>query len=85
MAEMKNRIEEKLRNALDPTLLEVVNDSCNHKGHSGDDGSGESHFIVSISSDKFSGISKVKCQRMIYDILKEEMQLIHSLSIVLKT
>ena len=45
-------IEERLRAALAPTRLAVINDSARHQGHAGDDGSGESHFTVEIEADK---------------------------------
>ncbi len=83
MTKMKERIEEKLRDALDPTLLEVVNDSARHKGHAGDDGSGESHFIIAISSGSFAGCSRIECQRMVHNALECELTLIHSVSIII--
>ena len=43
-------IAERLRAALVPTRLEVTNDSDRHRGHSGHDGGGESHFTVTIES-----------------------------------
>ena len=39
-----------LTSAFTPNRLAVVNDSASHSGHSGDDGSGESHFTVEIES-----------------------------------
>ena len=35
-------IEQRLRDALAPTRLAVINDSEKHRGHAGHDGSGES-------------------------------------------
>jgi len=48
-----------------PTRLEVTNDSARHHGHSGDDGSGESHFTVRIESAAFAGVSRLQRQRMV--------------------
>ena len=48
-----------------PTKLEVINDSASHHGHSGDDGSGESHFTVVIESAAFAGKSRLERQRMV--------------------
>ena len=48
-----------------PSQLAVINDSAHHHGHSGDDGSGESHFSVSISSAAFTGVSRLQRQRMV--------------------
>ena len=51
--------------AFAPTYLAVINDSASHNGHSGDDGSGESHFTVQIESAVFAGVSRVMRQRMV--------------------
>lgn len=48
-----------------PVRLKVSNDSAQHHGHAGDDGSGESHFSVAIESDAFTGKSRLERQRMI--------------------
>ncbi|MFQ3666016.1 MAG: BolA family protein [Sphingomonadaceae bacterium] len=58
-------IEKRLREALAPTRLEVVNDSAKHRGHAGDDGSGESHFSVLVESPAFAGMSRVARQRAV--------------------
>lgn len=59
-----------------------MNDSLRHSGHMGDDGSGESHFRVTVVSSVFTGMSRVQRQRMVYDLLSDEMQGgIHALSI----
>ena len=75
-------IEKRLREALAPIRLEVVNDSASHRGHAGDDGSGESHFTVEIEALTFAGMSRLDRQRAINsalgDLLKER---IHALAI----
>ena len=81
MASMQNQIEAKLTEGLEPTQLEVVNKSHLHQGHMGDDGSGESHFHIRISSPVFLNQSKVARERMIYKALSVEMKQIHALSI----
>ena len=50
-------IDKRLRAALAPTRLAVINDSARHRGHAGDDGSGESHFTVEIVSPAFAGMT----------------------------
>ena len=54
-----------LTSAFAPSRLAVVNDSASHSGHSGDDGSGESHFTVEIESAAFAGVSRLQRQRMV--------------------
>ena len=48
-----------------PSRLEVINDSAKHHGHTGDDGSGESHFTVVIESVAFAGKSRLDRQRLV--------------------
>lgn len=62
---IQREMENLLTEAFSPTRLEVVNDSASHRGHSGDDGSGESHFTVLIESAAFADKSRVERQRMV--------------------
>ena len=62
---LAQEIEQLLTAAFAPTRLAVINDSASHHGHSGDDGSGESHFTVEIESRVFAGLSRLERQRMI--------------------
>jgi BolA protein len=54
-----------LEAAFEPSRLSVINDSARHHGHSGDDGSGESHFAIEIESALFTGVSRLTRQRMV--------------------
>ncbi len=75
-------IEALLRSALAPSALIVTNDSANHHGHSGDDGSGESHFTVEIEAAAFAGISRLERQRMVNRALGDlPGQRVHALAI----
>lgn len=51
--------------AFAPSRLAVINDSARHSGHSGDDGSGESHFTIEIEAAAFAGIGRLERQRMV--------------------
>ena len=62
---VQREIETLLQHAFLPTRLDVINDSTHHSGHSGDDGSGESHFTVVIESAAFDGKSRLERQRMV--------------------
>ena len=62
---LANEMEQLLTAAFSPTRLAVINDSARHHGHSGDDGSGESHFTVEIESAAFTGLSRLERQRMV--------------------
>jgi BolA protein len=68
--------------AFAPTYLAVINDSAKHHGHSGDDGSGESHFTVAIESAAFAGVSRVMRQRMVNKALGDiPGERVHALAI----
>ena len=75
-------IDQRLRAALAPTSLAVINDSAKHHGHAGDDGSGESHFTVEIEAPSFAGMSRLDRQRAVNaalgDLMKER---VHALAI----
>ena len=75
-------IAERLQSALAPSHLDVSNDSAQHAGHMGDDGSGESHFSVTIESAAFAGKSRVAQQRMVNAALADLLATrIHALAI----
>lgn len=79
---MEETIRRKLAESLNPSVLEVINESHLHAGHAGDDGSGETHFRVKVVSAAFSGMTRVEMQRLVYKILEMEMRIgIHALSI----
>jgi BolA protein len=75
-------IETLLKSAFAPTRLAVINDSASHSGHSGDDGSGESHFTIEIESAEFSGVNRLQRQRMVNAALGDiPGQRVHALAI----
>jgi len=79
-------IKNKLEHALQPSLLEVIDESHHHVGHVGSRAEGESHFRVKISSEKLKSLTKVKQHQNIYKILAEDMdnnnpKAIHALAI----
>ena len=54
-----------LTEAFAPSRLEIINDSAHHAGHSGDDGSGESHFTVVIEAEAFASMNRLARQRAV--------------------
>jgi BolA family transcriptional regulator, general stress-responsive regulator len=77
-----DQITARLTDALQPTALEVVNDSARHRGHMGDDGTGESHFSVTVESPAFAGLSRVARQRLVNQALADLLRdRIHALAI----
>ena len=77
-AEMLRR----LNSSLQPTRIELVDDSEQHRGHGGYNPAGESHFSLRIESAAFAGKNRVQRQRMVYAALGDLMdQRVHALSI----
>lgn len=75
-------IAARLTTALAPSQLEVINDSHHHAGHTGDDGTGESHFTVVVESDRFVGLNRVARQRLVNQALADLLSSrIHALAI----
>ncbi len=71
---MKEKIYKKLAENLNPESLEVKNNSYLHKGHLGDDGSMETHFVVIIKSVELSGLGRLKAHQKVNQILKDEFE-----------
>lgn len=75
-------ITARLTAALTPTQLDVINDSAQHRGHMGDDGTGESHFTVVVESASFAGLNRVARQRLVNQALADLLRdKIHALAI----
>jgi len=66
---MAQEMEARLKETFSPTRLEVINDSAQHSGHSGDDGSGESHFTIVIEAPRFGDMNRLARQRAVIDAL----------------
>lgn len=75
-------MERLLTAAFAPTRLAVINDSASHHGHSGDDGSGESHFTIEIEAEAFAQLSRLERQRLVNRALGDiPGQRVHALAI----
>jgi BolA family transcriptional regulator, general stress-responsive regulator len=74
------RLRTALEKALQPSLLEIRDDSAKHAGHAGAREGG--HFHVTIVAAAFQGTTQVQRHRMIYAAAAELMgHGIHALSI----
>jgi BolA protein len=72
----------RLNSALEPTSIELIDDSEQHRGHGGYNPAGESHFSLRIESPAFAGKNRVERQRLIYAALGDLMrERVHALSI----
>lgn len=66
-------ITQKLQDGLSPHELEVVDDSESHRGHSGFQEGGESHFNVRVRSAAFVGKSRIARHRAVHAALGPEL------------
>ena len=76
-------LAQRLQERLQPQTLEVLDESAQHAGHSGSNGTDEgTHFRVRIASSQFNGIARVAKHRLVYDALHEFIdQGLHALAI----
>lgn len=82
-AERKILIETKLKLALHPSRLTIIDESYAHVGHAGSK-TGASHFAVEIHSEALNSLSKVKQHQKIYEIIGDLIpQEIHALRIII--
>ncbi len=76
----------KLETACEPRRLEVIDGSARHAGHAGARPGGESHFDVVVVSQSFSGMGRVARQRLVYQVLAEELAAgLHALALTTLT
>ena len=84
-AERVEMIRERLTNTLQPTELEIIDESAMHAGHAGA-ASGGGHFIVNIVAAAFNDKTLIQRHRLVYDAVDDIMHReIHALSIQAKT
>lgn len=76
-------IEQQLQARLQPTRLEVLDESAAHAGHAGANAEGfGSHFRIRIASAAFDGKTRVACHRLVYDAMQNFLdQGLHALAI----
>ena len=78
----QQEMESLLTAAFPDAIFTVNNDSAQHHGHAGDDGSGESHFSLTIEWAGFAGQNRVARQRAVNKALGDlPGQRVHALAI----
>lgn len=66
--------------SLEPSQLEIIDESAQHHGHAGNTGGG--HFKLKITSSHFSQKSQIMRHRLIYQLVADLIpNKIHALSI----
>lgn len=75
------RIKDKVQQVLNPSFVELVNESDMHSGPAT-----ESHYRLVVVSNGFAGLSRVERQQKVYGLLKKEFSSgLHALTMRLKT
>jgi len=75
-------LEQKLIAALQPAMIELIDESNQHHGHTGAHPSGESHFRLRVSADVLKDKSRVMQHRMVNEVLAHELKTrVHALAI----
>ncbi|MFN3845391.1 MAG: BolA family protein [Paracoccaceae bacterium] len=78
---VKDEMERCLVAAFNPSHIEIVNESHKHAGHSGDDGTGESHFRVVIRSDRLAPMTRVARHRAVHAALGDLNKRVHAIAL----
>jgi BolA family transcriptional regulator, general stress-responsive regulator len=78
---VKDEIETRLRAAFAPERLDVINESHQHAGHAGDDGTGESHFRIVIRAGAFQPMSRVARHRAVHQALGDLNARVHAIAL----
>jgi BolA protein len=82
---LETQIRSTLESAFAPTELVVENESHRHAGHSGDDGTGESHWRVTIAAPAFGPLSRIERHRAVHAALGPAiMNRIHALALTVR-
>lgn len=78
---IEQEILARLTAAFSPTVLRVENQSAQHAGHAGDDGTGESHFAIHIRAPDLAPLSRLARHRAVHAALGDLTTRIHAIAI----
>lgn len=71
--------------ALEPLSLEVEDDSHRHRHHPGA-ADGRGHFKVTVVSDRFEGLNRIRRHQLVYQVVGDLMKTdIHALQVTALT
>ena len=77
MTKVKKNILSKLKKHLEPSFIEVIDESHLHANHNPDAKNGGTHFKVKIISKTFQDKSNIEKHRIVYEILDSELKKKH--------
>lgn len=76
-----DEIDTRLRGAFSPERLEIINESHKHAGHSGDDGTGDSHFRIVIRSAVLAAMGRIERHRAVHAALGDINTRVHAIAL----
>ncbi len=83
--DIRERIDDLLREALCSSYVSMEDMSAKHARHSGARKSGGGHYIVTVVSSEFEGKSLIERHRLVYRAVSPVRQYIHALGITALT
>ena len=80
---LAGRMRQRLTERLGSEQVEVIDESGQHAGHAGANGTGwGTHFRVRVGAPAFEGLSRLARHRLVYDALQEFIdQGVHAIAI----
>ena len=66
---LEHEIRAAIEGSFQQTRLEILNESAQHSGHAGDDGSGESHWRIIINAPSLAPMTRIARHRAIHAAL----------------
>lgn len=83
---MAERLRRALEAGLAPARLEVIDESALHAGHAGARPGGDTHYRITVVSDRFAGMSRLRRHRMVHALLDDAFATgLHALAITTRT
>lgn len=76
--EMRQRLA-----ALEPSRLEIIDESEGHRGHAGWQEGGQTHFRIRMASPRFAGLGRLASHRLVHSTLGDIVPRIHALALEL--
>lgn len=67
--------------ALNPTRIEVIDESEGHRGHAGYREGGQTHFRIRMASPAFAGLSRIERHRLVHRTLGDIVPRVHALAL----
>ena len=81
---LEETIDKKINDNLKPSFLKILNFSDQHRNHYEGDNNDTSHIKIIVVSELFNGHSRIERERIVHNILKEEISTeIHSIRLKL--